>query len=89
MPAVKPVKFVEQDDPSATTVKYLQKAAHEMCYMVANSNAMNDIAPGAEISYSLAPWEKGCAVAIVITGLLFAGVIVLSVLKVRGEKRTR
>lgn len=81
--------FVDQDGPSATTVKYLQKAAHEMCYMVANSNAMNDIAPGAKISYSLAPWEKGCAAAIVITGLLFAGVIVLSVLKVRGEKRAR
>ncbi|MBE5037764.1 glycoside hydrolase family 3 C-terminal domain-containing protein [Subdoligranulum sp. DSM 109015] len=79
--------FVDQNNPSATTVKYLQKATHEMCYMVANSNAMNGMAPGSTITYSLAPWEMGCAVAIVVTGLLFAAVIVLSVLRVRDEKR--
>lgn len=79
--------FVDQNNPGATTVKYLQKATHEMCYMVANSNAMNGMAPGSTITYSLAPWEMGCAVAIVVTGLLFAAVIVLSVLRVRDEKR--
>ena len=79
--------FVDQNNPSATTVQYLQKATHEMCYMVANSNAMNGMAPGSTITYSLAPWEMGCAVAIVVTGLLFAAVIVLSVLRVRDEKR--
>lgn len=79
--------FVDQDNPSATTVTYLQKATHEMCYMVANSNAMDGIAPGSVITYSLAPWETGCAAAIVITGLLFAAVVVLSVLRVRDEKR--
>lgn len=79
--------FVDQTDPSATTVTYLQKATHEMCYMVANSNAMNDMAPGSTIRYSLAPWETGCAVAIVVTGLLFAAVVVLSILRVRDEKR--
>ena len=79
--------FVDQTNPSATTVTYLQKATHEMCYMVANSNAMNGMAPGSTITYSLAPWEMGCAVAIVITGLLFAAVVVLSILRVRDEKR--
>lgn len=79
--------FVDQDDPSATTVTYLQKATHEMCYMVANSNAMNGVAPGSKISYSLAPWEVGCAVAIAVTGVLFVGVIILSIMRVRDEKR--
>ena len=79
--------FVDQDNPSATTVKYLQKATHEMCYMVANSNAVNGMAPGSSITYSLAPWETGCAVAIAVTGLLFVAVILLSVLRVRDEKR--
>lgn len=79
--------FVDQDDPSATTVKYLQNATHEMCYMVANSNAMNGVAPGAKISYSLAPWEVGCVIGIGVTGILFAAVIVLSVMRVRDEKR--
>ena len=79
--------FVDQDDPSATTVKYLQNATHEMCYMVANSNAMNGVAPGAKITYSFAPWEVGCAIGIGVTGVLFATVIVLSVMRVRDEKR--
>lgn len=79
--------FVDQNNPSATTVTYLQKATHEMCYMVANSDAMNGIAPGSTITYSLAPWETGCAVAIVITALLFVGVVVLSIRRVRDEKR--
>ena len=51
--------FVDQDNPSATTVKYLQNATHEMCYMVVNSNAMNGIASGSRIQYSLAPWQVG------------------------------
>ena len=79
--------FVDQTNPSATTVSYLQKATHEMCYMVANSNAMNGMAPGSTITYSLAPWEMGCAAAVVITSLLFAAVVVLSILRVRDEKR--
>ncbi len=79
--------FVDQNDPSATTVTYLQKATHEMCYMVANSNAMNGVAPGSTITYSLAPWEMGCAAAIVITAQLFAAVIVLSIRRARDEKR--
>lgn len=79
--------FVDQKNPSATTVTYLQKATHEMCYMVANSNAMNGVAPGTEIHYSLAPWEMGCAVGIGVTGLLFAAAIVGSVLRARDEKR--
>lgn len=79
--------FVDQDDPSSTTVKYLQNATHEMCYMVANSNAMNGVAPGAKIIYSFAPWEVGCAIGIGVTGVLFATVIVLSVMRVRDEKR--
>lgn len=79
--------FVDQDDPSATTVKYLQEATHEMCYMVVNSNAMNGVAPGAKISYSLAPWEMGCAVAVGVTGILFIIVIAMSAMRVRDEKR--
>lgn len=79
--------FVDQNNPSATTVHYLQKATHEMCYMVANSNAMDGMAPGSRITYSLAPWEMGCAAAVTVTGLFFALVILLSVLRVRDEKR--
>lgn len=54
--------FVDQDSPSATTVAYLQNATHEMCYVVANFNAMNGISVGTTISYTLTPWELRCRV---------------------------
>ena len=79
--------FVDQDSPSATTVAYLQKATHEMCYMVANSNAMNGIASGATIKYGLAPWEAGCIAADIITGALLLVVIGVTVYKVNDKKK--
>ena len=78
--------FVDQDGPSATTVKYLQKATKDMCYMVANSNAMNDVAPGATIKYSLAPWEAGCLAADIITGGLLVFVTAVTIVKAKKEK---
>ena len=78
--------FVDQDNPSATTVKYLQKATKDMCYMVANSNAMNGVAPGSVITYSKAPWEIGCIVADVVTGVLLAAAIAVTVVKAKKEK---
>ena len=79
--------FVDQNNPSATTVAYLQKATHEMCYMVANSNAMNGIASGSTISYSLAPWEAGCLAADIITGVLLLAAIGMTIYKVREKKK--
>ncbi|MCI8547177.1 MAG: hypothetical protein HFJ44_08165 [Clostridia bacterium] len=79
--------FVDQDNPSATTVKYLQKATKDMCYMVANSNAMNGVAPGSVIKYGLAPWEAGCIAADIITGALLLVVIGVTVYKVNDKKK--
>lgn len=79
--------FVDQDKPSATTVKYLQDATHQMCYMVANSNAMNGIAAGSTIKYSLAPWQVGQVVGICVTGLLFLLAVVMTVLRSKDKKR--
>ena len=55
--------------------------------MVANSNAMNEVAPGAKISYSLAPWELGCVIGIGVTGVLFVVILILSIMRVRDEKK--
>lgn len=79
--------FIDQDKPSATTVKYLQKATKDMCYMVANSNGMNGIAPGAKISYIPAPWEIGCWIGNVAAGLLFAIMLVISIWRVKDKKK--
>ena len=65
----------------------MRDAIKNVLYTVVNSNAMNGIAPGSKISYSLAPWEKGCVAAIAVTGVLFAGVVVMSILRARDEKK--
>lgn len=79
--------FVDQDTPSATTVKYLQNATHHMCYMVVNSNAMNGIASGSKISYSLAPWQMGAATAVALAALLLIAAIGMTVYKVQDQKK--
>lgn len=68
-------------------MKYLQDATHQMCYMVANSNAINGIAAGSTIKYSLAPWQVGQVVGICVTGLLFLLAIVMTVLRSKDKKR--
>lgn len=77
--------FLDQDTPSATTVKYLQKATKEMCYMVANSNGMNKIAPGTHISYALAPWQLGYRIAIGISVLFLLWVLGMIFYRRRGQ----
>ena len=79
--------FVDQDNPSATTVKYLQKATHEMCYMVANSNAMNNIAVGTTISYGLAPWQVGNRIAIGVSAALLIAAIFVTIRKANDKKK--
>ena len=79
--------FVDQDKPSATTVKYLQNATHQMCYMVANSNAMNGIASGSKITYSLAPWQIGQVIAISIASILSLTAISVTIYKSKDKKK--
>ena len=79
--------FVDQDSPSATTVAYLQNATHEMCYMVANSNAMNGISVGTTISYTLAPWELGCRIAVIASAALLALAIGMTWYKAQDKKK--
>ena len=79
--------FLDQDNPSATTVKYLQKATKEMTYMVANSNAMNGIASGTVISYTLAPWEKGYMILDGLAAVFFLWVIVMIIYRSKDKKK--
>ena len=60
------------DDESPTALNAMQSAAKNLCYTVAHSNAMNDIAPGAKISYGLAPW----AIVLLIGNILVYGLII-------------
>ena len=69
---------------SATSVIELQEACHNILYAVANSNAMNNMAPGTIISYSLAGWQIAVIAVDIIVGILWVlGVILL----IHGKKK--
>lgn len=76
-----------QDKESASAIKEMQRAAKNLCYTVAHSNAMSFIAPGSKISYTLAPWELALLLIGIFIGLLVAGGVVWIVLRIRDEKK--
>jgi beta-glucosidase len=47
---------------------------------------MNHVAPGTSISYTLAPWELGCYIAIVVTAILFLLAVGVTIYKFKKEK---
>ena len=68
--AMKDRTYEETD--SATVVLELRTAAHNLLYTVANSNAMQGMAPGSVVTYSAAPWEYAVWG---LTGVLAVGAV--------------
>ena len=60
--------FQETDHP--TVVQELRQASHRVLYTIANSNAMQGMAPGSIITYSTAPWQYAVWA---LEGVLVAG----------------
>ena len=44
---------------TATVVSQLRESTHRVLYTVANSNAMQGLAPGSKVTYGVAPWQMG------------------------------
>ena len=44
---------------AAAVVSQLREATHRVLYTVANSNAMQGLAPGSKVKYGVAPWQMG------------------------------
>ena len=66
------------DSTSATAQTAMRKAAHNVLYMVVNSNAMQGIASGVTIRYDLAGWQKVMyACDAVVAVILIAGVALI------------
>ena len=62
------------DYDSATARTVMRESLHRICYAVANSNAMNGIAPGAKVSQGTAGWKAGVtAGTVAVVGALAAG----------------
>lgn len=77
---------VMQDTESAAAVHNMRTAMHHILYTVANSNAMNGMAPGATLEYHVAGWELGVLWATIALGLLIAAGIVWVVIRVRRHR---
>ncbi|MFW7414370.1 glycoside hydrolase family 3 C-terminal domain-containing protein [Demequina sp. SO4-18] len=76
------------DTSSAKAVTDIREATHHILYTVANSNAMNGLAPGATVEYTPPTWVFVQIIATVVIGLALAGITVMVVLRVRRHRRT-
>ncbi|PZR53864.1 beta-glucosidase [Xylanimonas oleitrophica] len=74
------------DTTSAEGVSNIRKATHNILFAVANSNAMNGVATGAEISYTPPTWRFVQIAVDVLLGLLLAAAVVWVVRRVRRHR---
>lgn len=76
--------LVDYDSPTARSV--MRNAIHNVAYTVANSNAMQGVAPGAVAKTTMSPWMKLLVAVDVVIGLLVIGGVVWMVLRTKQEK---
>jgi beta-glucosidase len=58
------------DKTSATGVAAMRRAAHNVLYMVVNSNAMQGIVSGSSVSYKMAGWQKALLAGDIVAALI-------------------
>lgn len=71
------------DASSAKAITDIRTSTHNILFTVANSNAMNGLAPGATVAYTPPAWVVWQVVITSVVGLLLAGAIVMIILRVR------
>ncbi len=78
------------DTDNDLALKNLQNAAKNVLYNKANSNALqiNGLTPGANISYSTAPWRVGLTVGTVIAALGIAACLYAMLRVIRRNKKS-
>ncbi|WP_262348159.1 glycoside hydrolase family 3 C-terminal domain-containing protein [Cellulosimicrobium cellulans] len=75
------------DTTSAKARADIRAATHNILFTVANSNAMNGLAPGATVSYTPPAWVLGQVIGTAVLGLLVAAGVLLLVRRVRRTGR--
>lgn len=75
------------DTSSAKAVTDIRTSTHNILFTVANSNAMDGLAPGATVSYTPPAWVVWQIVITSVLGLLIAAAIVMVVLRVRRHSK--
>jgi len=71
------------DASSAKAVTDIRTSTHHILFTVANSNAMDGLAPGATVEYTPPAWVVWQIIITSVVGLLIAAAIVMVVLRVR------
>ena len=75
-----------EDYDSPTARACMRKALHNIGYAVANSNALQNMAPGSASVTATSPWKYGVAAFDVVAALLVAGGTALMVRRTRDER---
>ena len=75
-------KTVEDTD-SAYAQSNVRNAMHNILYTVANSNAVNGIAPGASLSYNPAGWEIALQAVTIALAVLILAALAWIIIRVR------
>ncbi|WP_228375107.1 glycoside hydrolase family 3 C-terminal domain-containing protein [Demequina iriomotensis] len=76
------------DTSSAKAVTDIRNATHNILFTVANSNAMDGLAPGATVDYTPPTWVYIQIVSTVVVGLLVLGGVFMVVRRVRRHRAT-
>lgn len=71
------------DASSAKAMTDIRNATHNILFTVANSNAMNGLAPGATVAYTPPAWVVWQIIITSVLGLLILGALVMVVMRVR------
>ena len=71
------------DTTSASGVAAMRRAAHNVLYMVVNSNAMQNIVPGTTVTYALATWQK----LLILGDVVAAAIVVLGIILIIRKKK--
>ena len=74
------------DTSSAKAATDIRNATHNILFTVANSNAMDGLAPGATVEYTPPSWVYAQIIGSIVLGLALAGTIVMMVLRVRRHR---
>lgn len=77
-----------EDTDSAFAQQNMRTAMHNILYTVANSNAVNGIAPGASLTYNPAAWEIGVQVLLIALWVLVAAGLVWIIFRVMRHRNT-
>ena len=75
------------DTASATAVKNMRKSLHNILFTVANSNALNKVAPGSRFIYHPATWQIILWIVSAILGLAAVALVVFGVKKILKNKK--